>query len=292
MLRRTLQTLVFACGVVTVLALPTESRAGCRLIDCLFGTEPGTASATTYAPPYVPAPAYVAPAAPCAPCATPCEAPCAQSCNYMAAYAPTVAYRPYVAYAPVVAAAYQPVSGSFMVSRYRPYLGTYDTRLVPYTTYRPYYTTTYAPVVGYSAAYAYAPTVGCGSCGYSSCGSCATGGCGSVVYGAAPSGCSSCTVPSVSTVTPPPAESAPKSAPPTFQQGTQRPIPDTDKKLDPIPADNTKSTSTPAPTLPDPNNRTAYRQLTGGASVHLVSQPAKPALILQDAGNDWHAPHN
>ena len=62
MLQRTLQALTLACGVaVAVLATATESRAGCRLIDCLFGTAPAAPSATTYAPPYVPAPAYAAP---------------------------------------------------------------------------------------------------------------------------------------------------------------------------------------------------------------------------------------
>ncbi len=199
MLQRTLRTLTFACGVMAVLAMPTESRAACRLIDCLFGTAPAASSATTYAPPYVPAPVYAAPA--CQPCATvapvaaPCSTPCVQSCKYMPAVAPTVAYRPYVAYAPVVAAAYrpvayQPVVGSYAVTTYRPFLGTYQTRFVPYTTYRPYY----APGIAY-AAYTYSPVVSygscgcgssgcssCGSCGYSSCGSCQSGACGSVIY--------------------------------------------------------------------------------------------------------------
>ena len=54
---------------------------------------------------------------------------------------------------------------SYAVTRYRPFLGTYETRLVPYTTYRPYY----APGIAYAA---YVPAPSCGSCGYSACGSC------------------------------------------------------------------------------------------------------------------------
>jgi len=192
MLRQTLQALTLACGVAATLAMPAESRAACRLFDCLFGTAPAAPCATTYAPPYVPAPA-------CQPCATvapscaPCGAPCAQpACEYMPVVAPTVAYRPYVAYAPVVTAAYQSVVESYAVTRYRPFLGTYETRLVPYTTYRAYYpaAVAYAPAVGYTAAYAYSPEItcgscGCGSCGCGSCGSCGCGSCGSC-------GCGSC----------------------------------------------------------------------------------------------------
>ena len=61
MLQRTLHGLTFACGVAAaMLATPMESRGGCRLMDCLFGSPAAPASATTYAPPYVPAPVYAA----------------------------------------------------------------------------------------------------------------------------------------------------------------------------------------------------------------------------------------
>jgi hypothetical protein len=300
MLRRTLQALTVACGVTALLATPTESRAGCRLIDCLFGTAPAASSATTYAPPYVPAPAYAAPAPVCQPCVTvaPCSTPCVQSCEYMPSVAPTVAYRPYAAYAPVVTTAYQPVSyqpvvGSYAVTRYRPFLGTYETRLVPYTTYRAYYApaVAYAPVAGYTAAYAYSPALscgscGCGSCGYSSCGSCETGGCGSAIYGAPSSGCSSCNVASSAVVTPPIDAGSSASPQPTFEKAN-KPVPDT---LEPIPANDTKLSPMRSPTLPDPNGRTAsiYRQLNSSARVQFI---AKPATQAPDADEDgWHAP--
>jgi hypothetical protein len=312
MLQRTLQALTLACGVVAAtLAAPTESRAACRLIDCLFGTAPAAASATTYAPPYVPAPVYAAPA--CQPCATvapncaPCSVPCLpQTCEYMpAAVAPTVAYRPYVAYAPVVAAAYQPVVGTYAVTRYRPFLGTYETRLVPYTTYRSYYAPAvayYAPTVGYTAAYAYSPAAscsscGCGSCGYSSCGSCGfsscgsceTGGCGAAVYGVPSSGCSSCNVASSAAVAPTTDAGSSAPRPQTFEDKANKPIPD--KAPEPIPATDTKSTTLPLPTLPDPNGRTAsiYRSLNSSAHVQFVAKPASPPPAEADE-DGWHAP--
>ncbi len=305
MLQRTLQPLTLACGVVlAVLATATESRAGCRLIDCLFGTAPAAPSATTYAPPYVPAPVYAAPA--CQPCATvvpscsPCSTPCAQSCEYMPAVAPVVAYRPYYAYSPVVTTAYQPVVESYAVTRYRPFLGTYETRLVPYTTYRPYY----APGIAYAAYYSPVPSCGscgcgscgyspcgscgCGSCGYSSCGSCGLDGCGSAVYGA-PSGCSSCNVASSSNVVAPAMDGGSNASPtPTFERKANKPVPDTDK-LEPIPANDRKSSSLPSPVLPDPNARTASRQLSSSARVQFVGQPVKPAPADDDDGG-WHAP--
>lgn len=292
MSKKTIQTLTFVLAVTAVLATPTESFAACRLFDCMFGTTPAPASVTTYAPPYVPAPAYSSCAA-VAPSCSPCAPTCVpQTCEY----APAVAYRPYAAYSPVVAGAtfqsvaYQPVVGSYTVSRYRPYLGTYDTRLVPYTTYRAYPVTYYAPTVAYSAAYAYVPAVGCGPCGVPSYGSCATGSCGGVVYGDSSSGCSSCGVPSA-TLSAPPADTTPKPTP-TFQQGTNKPIPDPgDKTLAPIPANNTNTTTLPQPTLRDPNDRTTMRQLPGGANVQFAARPAKPAPVEVDA-DGWHAPRD
>ena len=309
MLQRTLQALTLACGVMASLAMPTESRGDCHLFDCLFGKSPAPACATTYAPPYVPAPVYSAPT--CQPCATaaPSCAPCAQSCQYMAA-APVVAYQSYAAYAPVVTAAYQPVVGSYAVTRYRPFLGTYETRLVPYTAYYAP-SVAYTPVVGYTAAYAaYAPVASCGSygcgscgcgaggcsscgscgggsCGYSSCGSCETGACGSAIYGEPSSGCSSCNVASATVVTPPAVVGSSAPQPRTFEEKTNKPVPD--KQLEPIPATDTKSSSLPSPTLPDPNSRTAsvQRQLNSSARVEFVAQPVKPAPVEDDGG--WHA---
>jgi hypothetical protein len=91
-----------------------------------------------------------------------------------------------------------------------------------------------------------------------------------------------------STVVAPPAEvgsSAPR--PRTFEEKTNKPVPD--KQLEPIPATDTKSSSLPSPTLPDPNSRTAsaYRQLNSSARVEFVAQPVKPAPVEDDGG--WHA---
>ncbi len=74
----------------------------------------------------------------------------------------------------------------------------------------------------------------------------------------------------------------------TFEENTNKPVPDS--QLDPIPATNTKSSSLPSPTLPDPNSRTAsvYRQLNSSARVEFVAKPAKPAPVEDDGG--WHAP--
>ena len=73
---------------------------------------------------------------------------------------PTVAYRPYYSLFAgggdrLSARWYQPWL-SYAVTTYRPFLGTYETRLVPYTTYRPYY----APAI----AYAYSPCPSCSPC--------------------------------------------------------------------------------------------------------------------------------
>ena len=299
MLQRTLQALTLACGVAAaVMATPAESRGGCRLIDCLFGAAPTAPSATTYAPPYAPAPAYAAPAPvysapacqPCvtaAPSCTPCVPSCTpcvpQTCEYMPSVAPSVVYRPYYAYSPAVVTAYQPVIGSYAVTTYRPFLGTYQTRLVPYTTYRPYY----APAIAYSySPYAsYSPAPSCNSCGgYSSCG---WGGCGSVMYGAPSSGCSSCNVASSGTVVPAADSNSNASPPQTFREEKAN-KPAADEKLEPIPAQETKSSSLPSPALPDPNDRTASRQLNSSARVQFVAQPVEPAPVQDDGG--WHAP--
>jgi len=274
-----------------MLATPMESRGGCRLIDCLFGTAPSVPCAqTTYAPPYAPAPVYAAPAPACQPCVTvapsctpyvPICTPCVpQTCEYMPSVAPSVVYRPYYSYSPAVVTAYQPVVGSYAVTTYRPFLGTYQTRLVPYMTYRPYY----APAI----AYAYSPCTSYGSCGgYSSCGSCGSGGCGSVVYGAPSSGCSSCNVASSGTSAP--AVDTNASPPQTFREEKAN-KPATDKELDPIPAaPETTPSSMPSPALPDPNNRTASRQpVYSSARVQMVAQPVKPAPVEDDGG--WNAP--
>jgi hypothetical protein len=291
-----------------------DSRAACRLWDCMFGKAPAAPCAqTTYAPPYVPAPVYTAPAAACQPCiptCTPCTpcTPCApQTCQYMAASPiATVAYSPYVAYSPAVVTAYQPVVDSYAVTRYRPFLGTYETRLVPYTTYRPYV----ASAIAYSpcascAACAPSPCAGCGSCGGGS--SCGSGGCGSVAYEVPSSGCSGCgnvvaaptPAPGYSAV---PAPVADQSGPPRTFKGEEshKPVPDTNgsdtnKELNPIPAptSDTKPSSMSAPKLPDPNDRTASRS-PAYSTVRIqtaslpVKQPVKRPPVEDNDG--WYAP--
>jgi hypothetical protein len=285
MSQRTIRALTLVCGVALALAAaPTQSRAGCRLIDCLFGTAPSAPSATTYAPAYVPSPVYAAPAS-CAPCSSPCSLPCApQTCDYMPA-ASVVAYRPYYAYAPVVATAYQPVVGSYAVTTYRPFLGTYQTRLVPYATYRPYYA--YSPVVSYAYSPVYSPCASCNSCAsYSPCGSCGLSGCGSAIYGAPSSGCSSCNVASSSAVTPSTDINTNGSVPRTFEEKANKPT--ADKELDPIPAGEVKSSSLSLPSSPDVKDRTTSRPLTTAVRVQAVAQPVKPAPIEDDG--EWYVP--
>ncbi len=214
MFHRTRNQLTVLCGVVALaLAMPAASHAG-PIWDCLFGS--GPPAQTTYAPPY--APVVVAPVAVAAPCAAttcqpcqqtcqpcqqtcqPCQPMCAPACGscvpQTCQYMPGVVYR--ALYPPAVVA-YRPVAacntcvGYGTVTTYRPFLGTYETRLVPYTTY-------YRPVYAPAVAYAYSPCTGCGSCaaGCSSCSSCngcsscAGGACGAATYETPAPGCSSC----------------------------------------------------------------------------------------------------
>ena len=111
-----------------------------------------------------------------------------QTCQYM----PGVVYR---ALYPAAVVAYRPVAacntcvGYGAVTTYRPFLGTYETRLVPYTTY---YRPVYAPVVtyAYSPCASCSPYAGCGSC--SGCSSCAGGACGAMTPAAPAPSCPSC----------------------------------------------------------------------------------------------------
>ena len=162
MVQRNLLGLTLACGVVAaMLAMPAQSQGACRLWDCLFGAAP--CAQTTYAPAYVPAPVYAAPA---------CAAPCARLVRLrhasMRPIGPTIAYSPVAttAYSPVVATAYQPAVGVYPLTTYRPFLGTYQTRLVPYTTYYQSYYAAPAVTYAYSPVVSYAPACdSCGSCG-------------------------------------------------------------------------------------------------------------------------------
>jgi hypothetical protein len=312
MLQRTLHGLTLACGVAAaMLAMAVESQAGCRLWDCMFGTAP--AAQTTYAPAYAPAPVYTAPACQpacrpacqptcqpvcqpvcqpsCVPVASPCYAPCAspcavQSCEYGAyqAYYPPTTVTAY--YPPAVVAGYQPVSGVYPLTTYRPFLGTYQTRLVPYTTYRPYYATgiAYAPVVGCASC------GGCSSCPSSGCSSCGSGGCG-VSYSAPSSGCSSCNVGSAVQSAP---ASESTSTPRTYESskpvtnGEQlKPIAQPGPEAQPQPQPQARPSSMPAPALPDPNDRRASRP-TYTAQAQLIAQPIPSAPVEEDDG--WHAP--
>jgi hypothetical protein len=303
---RKLWGLALGLGVVAVaFAVPSQSQAGCVVWDCLFGAAP--CSQTTYASPYTPAPVYSAPATYCAPacqsyvpcatpCATPCAAPCApQTCNY-ATSQPYYAYSPvaYTAYQPVAYTAYQPVVGVYPLTTYRPFLGTYQTRLVPYTTYRAYY----APAISYG--YSVAPS--CGPCGYSSCDSCGSigcgsvgcgsTGCGSVVYGAPSSSCGGCG--SGSTVISSPAASSSGSAPATFKE-TKKPDANgesatkANEDLKPTPETPTTPSST-TPVLRDPNDRTASRVTNSSARVQVVGRRVETAPVAEDSG--WHPAKN
>ncbi len=309
MSRRTIHGLTVVCTMAALLALPSQSQGACRLWDCMFGA--GPASNTTYAPPYQPAaPVYAAPAcSPCAtvvvpscspcvtvnPCSSPCSSPCvSQTCQYM----PTT-----VAYAPTLMTAYRPVVASYPVTTYRPFLGTYQTRLVPYTTYYSY-NAYYRPTV------AYAPVVyGCSSCA-TGCSSCAGGACGSVSYGApVSSGCSSCAGSSSAPVvtsspsdqqgtavidangasrqtfqTNKPAEEKPTVAPPvpvpSVPEPAVKPIPQAQ------PESPAKQSSMPQPVLPDPSDRTASRTVYSASRVqltgHAVEQQRAP--VKDDGG--------
>ncbi len=216
---------------------------------------------------------------------------------------PTVVYR----------ALYQPAS--YAVTTYRPFLGTYETRLVPYTTYRPLYTPVvsygyvgYSPCTGCSpyvgcsscggcgscggctSCGSYSPYVGCSSCGSGGCSSCASGGCGTVMYGApAPeSGCASCGVPAASppVSSNPAAEAAPQTTSRTFQNDAEKPA--TGPELNPIPQGNVKPNSLPVPPLPDPNSR----RVASAAPVRAAArvQPAawnSPAGAADDEDDGW-----
>ncbi len=261
MFRRPIHSLTVVCGVVTaMLAMPASSRAG-RILDCLFGTAPP--SQTTYAPPFAPAdvaPAYAPVAAPaCGSCA-PCISYVPQTCQYM----PTVVYR----------ALYQPAS--YAVTTYRPFLGTYQTRLVPYTTYRPVYTPVVSyGYVGYSPYAGCSPYVGCSSGG--GCSSCGSGGSGAVMYGAPASGCASCGVPAASppVSSSPAPEATPPTTPKTFQNEAEKPP--AGPELKPVPQGDVQPNSLPAPALPDPNNRRVAS-----------AAPVRPAARVQPAA--WNGP--
>jgi hypothetical protein len=315
MSRRSHHFLYTAMAALTLaLLMPSESRAG-RFCECLFGHSP--AAVTTYAPPYVPpAPVVAAPAcgscAPCSSCAPAiapaCGACVPQTCQY-APEMPGVVYRALYAPAPVVA--YQPAAYSVgyapaaytsyvPVTTYRPFFGTYQTRLVPYTTYRPLET----PVVSYAyspCTSCAAPCASCSSCNactaYSPCESssaCSSGcGCGAVSYEAPATGCAACAAstpgqPAYAPATPPEAPAAPANPQSPYNPGgrtfeEKKPV---DPQLKPIPQpENAHPSSLPAPSLPDPNAKTAAN--VAPARVQLVAQPAEEVPLKDDGG--WHA---
>lgn len=153
--------------------------------------------------------------------------------------------------------AYSPVYQAATVTTYRPFLGTYQTRLVPYTTYKPLYVPTVTYQSCYPSCYSACPSP-CASCpSYSSCG----------VSG---SGCSSCAAPAQAIQ-----QVAPQQIAPRTYRESQKPAVNEDIK--PIPSTDARLNSTPAPTLPDPNNRTAARPVILQAShVSAVKQPSRP----------------
>lgn len=234
--------LVVSCVIaLSLFALPAEAQAG-QVWDCLFGCAP--APQTTYAPAFVPtcvAPAYTPCVSSCSPCVT-------QSCQYM----PTTVY--------------SPVYQAATVTTYRPFLGTYQTRLVPYTTYRP----VYVPTVTYQSCYPSCVSAcpsPCATCpSYSSC-------------GVSASGCSSCAAPAQVTL-----PTAPQAAPRTYRESEK---PAVNGNLKPIPQTDAQLNSTPAPSLPDPNNRTAARPVIRQAyHVQAVSRSTSTASGRNDSG--WY----
>lgn len=266
MFRRPTSLIVPCLAAMALLAFPAESRAG-RVWDCLFGNAPP--SQTTYEPTFAPvyaAPVYAAPS--CEPCSTPCVPSCSpcvqQSCGYMPSVVYSALYRPagWNAYAAPT------------VTTYRPFLGTYQTRLVPYTTYRPIY----VPAVTYQSCYAPSYSTYYSPC-YNSCNPCVS--CDSGACGTSSSSCSSCGVAPQSA---PPA--APQFAPQTYERKVEKPA---ENSLQPIPQQpDAQLNSAPAPALPDPNDRRAVRPAVRQAA---RVQPAGYALPAPADRNDggWHA---
>ena len=205
---------------------------------------------------------------------------------YRALYPPAV-----VAYRPV--AACNTCVGYGTVTTYRPFLGTYETRLVPYTTY-------YRPVYAPAVAYAYSPCTGCGSCaaGCSSCSSCngcsscAGGACGAATYETPAPGCSSCGAGAPSLPPPyageqpaaPAGNYPPQNAlpPRTFEEKANKPA---TEPLKPIPQSGAQPSSMPSPALPDPNNRTAARRpIYSSGRIVLAAQPVDEPPLQDDGG--------
>jgi len=282
------QMLVVCLAVTALLAMPAESRAG-RVWECLFG--PAVPSQTTYAPAYVPsyAPTYAAPACqPYAPSCVPCT-PCAvQVCQYPAAALPVVVQRPiFGGYRP---AGWAPYAAT--VTTYRPFLGTYQTHLVPYTTYRPLVVPaiSYLPVASsyYSPCGSCSPCGGCSLCGgYGS--PCAGGACGSAVY-SSPSGCSSC---GSSVGGQPAASSVPMGSTPAMPQQPAEPKTFKDEKVEkpesgpdllPIPQADTKLNSTPTPPPSSGKNRLASAGEAVRTAVLPAAWPVPPAADRNDGG--------
>ncbi len=252
MFRRPLNLIVPCLAMVALLSLPSESRAG-RIWDCLFGNAPPPQ--TTYAPAYV-APVGVAPSCTtCDPCYSPCEPVCSPCAVRTSGYMPTAVYR--ALYRPVACNAY-----GCTVTTYRPFLGTYQTRLVPYATYRP----VYAPTVTYRSYYSPCVSRGVPAASYS----------GEVVPTAE---CPTCT-PAPPAATQPSGQVEPQRK--TFERETKKPAPDNEEDLQPIPRPEEESNSTPA--LLDPNDRTARRPATARASRVRAAGYAVPAPADRNDG--------
>jgi hypothetical protein len=271
MTHRNLRLFALAIGVAAIVfAIPLQSQGQCT--GCTYGSVPY--AQTTYAPVYTPTyySAY-----------TPYASSC-QSCSY-------AAYYPSYAYAPAAVTAYQPVVAAYPLTTYRPFLGTYQTRLVPYTTYRSYYTPAVSCSVGYygyTTAYSAAPS--CSSCGgctsYSPCTSCGYGavtyydGPAVVSYAAPSCGCASPAVVAETPVAGPPA-----AAQPTYKtKKPETPEPETPKgDIKPIPATGATKSST-TPTIPDPNDRSASRTTTSSARVQFTGRTIQTPPVAIDSG--------
>jgi len=299
-----------------ILSMPSESKAACRVWDCLFGTS-SAPSQTTYAP------AYVAPTAYAPTCSTPTCAP-----TYVSTCTPTCAS---VVVPSCGTCVPQTCQYTPMVT-YRPVFGFgYQTRYVPYTTYRMAYT----PIVPYVA---YSPCTTCASpcttcaspctsCSspyatyMSSCSTCpsacASGSCGAVSYSQPTSGCASCAtsapssessyVPNNTTSVSPNVSPSTPTTPKTFQENKPvtepgpsltsptgpslapqpelKPIPQQEPYVAPKP--ETRLNSTPVPQTIDPQDRTAALPARNITRAELISFPAQRISTNENAG--WQA---
>jgi hypothetical protein len=79
------------------------------------------------------------------------------------------------------------------------------------------------------------------------------------------------------------------SAPRTFQE-TNKPASDNTPALKPIPQPEAAPSSLPTPSLPDPNNRTAFRSAYPAVRVQWAARPVEEVPLRDDGG--WRPAKN